>query len=315
MNGEQRLISVINPISPSFTKVRDMLFAPFIFEKWLAIGFCAWLAHLGERSYSFNYQIPSDSGTWQETISKGRDFIENNLSMVITVGTIVLMAVIAIVIVCFWLRSRGQFMFLHSVVNNEDRIQEGWNRFAKEGNKLFVFYLIAYLILLAIAAGFATVIILCAFSISRGDGGIIAGIIGLIPTVLALLCFMIVVGFFLKFTVDFVVPIMYLRRCGPVKGWRIFWSLVSSNKVNFLLYILFQIVIFIAIAIITLFGTFLLCIACCCLVALISLPFVWAVVFLPILVFTRSYSLYYLRQFGPEWDVFLPKTVVPLETV
>jgi hypothetical protein len=28
---------------------------------------------------------------------------------------------------------------------------------------------------------------------------------------------------------------------------------------------------------------------------------------LPLLVFKRAYSLFYLRQFGPEFDVFIPE--------
>jgi hypothetical protein len=34
------------------------------------------------------------------------------------------------------------------------------------------------------------------------------------------------------------------------------------------------------------------------------IPYLGTVLMLPILVFERSYSLYYLAQYGPEWDVF-----------
>ena len=316
MAEERKNISVIEPVNLAFARVRDMLFKPFDFSKWLAIGFCAWLAFLGERGFSgFNFRMPADRENFNKIGSNARHFIVSFLPLIITIGVIVLVIAFAIGIVCMWLRSRGKFMFLHSVVNNEARIEEGWNRFSKVGNKLFVFNLIASIISFAIAVVFVAVIILCILAISRGDGGIAVGIIGLIPMVFAIICFAIVLALFFKFTVDFVVPVMYLRQCGPVEGWRIFWSLLSANKGNFLLYILFQIVINLAIGIIVSFACILLCCVCCCVLLLVSLPFVWAVALLPVLVFTRCYSLYYLRQFGPDWDVFLPKTVVPLQTI
>jgi len=57
-------------------------------------------------------------------------------------------------------------------------------------------------------------------------------------------------------------------------------------------------------------GTGLLVIAiviltCCCAGCLLALPYLGTVLFLPVLTFSRSYSLYYLAQYGPEWDVFL----------
>ena len=49
------------------------------------------------------------------------------------------------------------------------------------------------------------------------------------------------------------------------------------------------------------------CLACCFLLV----PFVGTVVLLPILVFKRAYSLYYLAQYGPEYDVFPPPAPPP----
>ena len=46
----------------------------------------------------------------------------------------------------------------------------------------------------------------------------------------------------------------------------------------------------------------------CCLAAL---PYVYAVVFLPVFVFTRAYSLYFLRQFGPQYNL-LADIIPPL---
>ena len=43
-----REISVAEPVSPALERVKLMLFQPFDLGKWFVIGFCAWLAFLGE---------------------------------------------------------------------------------------------------------------------------------------------------------------------------------------------------------------------------------------------------------------------------
>ena len=45
-------------------------------------------------------------------------------------------------------------------------------------------------------------------------------------------------------------------------------------------------------------------VTCCIAGCLMALPYLGTVVLLPVLVFKRSYSLYYLAQFGPAYDVF-----------
>ena len=41
-------ISVTTPISHAIDRVKQVLFNPFDLGKWFTIGFCAWLAGLGE---------------------------------------------------------------------------------------------------------------------------------------------------------------------------------------------------------------------------------------------------------------------------
>jgi hypothetical protein len=104
-----------------------------------------------------------------------------------------------------------------------------------------------------------------------------------------------------KFTTDFVVPIMFLRQGTTVTAWREFWRLLTANKGKFALYILFQIVIAIAVGVIVMACV---CITCCCLGCILSIPYIGTVALLPILAFDRSYTLLYLRQYGSEFDVF-----------
>jgi ABC-type transport system involved in multi-copper enzyme maturation permease subunit len=106
---------------------------------------------------------------------------------------------------------------------------------------------------------------------------------------------------------DFVVPIMFLRTTSCTAGWREFLTILSVNKARFTLYILFQIVIAMVIGAIVWMG---FCIGCClcCVSLLLLIPYIGTVILLPVHVFTRSYSLLYLKQFGPEFDVFSSET-------
>ena len=115
-----------------------------------------------------------------------------------------------------------------------------------------------------------------------------------------------------KFTRDFVVPIMYLRGCRAAEGWRIFLPMLKARAGLFALYILFYILILFAIGIIV--NVAIVC-TCCCGACLLSIPYIGTVLMLPILVFERSYSLYFFSQFGPGWDVFNVPEVVPLSAL
>jgi hypothetical protein len=48
VTNSHREISVTEPVSPALERVKAMLFKPFDLGKWFTIGFCAWLALLGE---------------------------------------------------------------------------------------------------------------------------------------------------------------------------------------------------------------------------------------------------------------------------
>ena len=47
-------ISVTAPVGQALDWVKRMLFQPFDLGKWFVIGFCAWLAGLGESGTSFH---------------------------------------------------------------------------------------------------------------------------------------------------------------------------------------------------------------------------------------------------------------------
>jgi len=52
-------------------------------------------------------------------------------------------------------------------------------------------------------------------------------------------------------------------------------------------------------------------ITCCIAGCLMIIPYIGTVLLLPVLVFKQSYPLYFLRQFGPGYDVFPPASPAP----
>ena len=59
----------------------------------------------------------------------------------IAVGVLV---VLVFVPFFMWIGSRGRFIFIDCIVRNRGAIVEPWRQFARDGNRLFVFKLIAF---------------------------------------------------------------------------------------------------------------------------------------------------------------------------
>ncbi len=299
-------VSVIEPISPAFEKVKTILFSPFDLRKWFVIGFCAWLAYLGKGGGGGNGGGrgggPSEA---REAFGGAKVFVLENLAWIIPVALIGVMLIIVLWLVLIWLSSRGRFMFLHCVAENKAEVKVPWTKFQQHANSLFLFRIVLGLIGFA-AIGLPLLLAggLIAIMIAGNIPGV-AGALGIVMIVLMIVAIAIVLTVIGKFTMDFVVPIMFLRSTSCVAGWREFLTILSLNKGRFVLYILFQIVIGLAIGAIVLTAVF---VTCCCAACILALPYIGTVLMLPVLVFKRAYSLLYLGQFGPEFDVFRTET-------
>ena len=299
-------VSVVQPVESAIQRVKDVLFRPFDFEKWIAIGFCAWLASFGGFGSSWGGGNNSSSGGKSDLSPAFRqswDYTLQNLIWIIPLVVVLGGIAFAIWMVVLWLSSRGQFMLLHCVAHNRGEVGVPWKKYAREARSLWLFRLMLSLswlaaILVVVAAGVA---------FAAGTGGhepqMNPGLIAfLVVGVLSFICFCVLLLLIGSFTTQFVVPIMYRRGCTSLEGWKVLRGLVAANPGRFLVYLLFQIVLAICIGCLVL-----LVILCTCCIAgcLMLLPFFGAVVLLPITVFSRSYPLYYLAQYGSEYDVFL----------
>jgi hypothetical protein len=305
----QPKISVIDPVNDAFNRVKLLLFEPFEMKKWFVIGFCAWLATLGKGGGGGggNYSNTPGGGNFDEF----KNVIINHLPVVIIVGTIIILFILAITLLVLWLSSRGKFMFLHCIANNKAEVKVPWHKYRSEANSLFVFRFAAGIIAFIVIALLVGTVIFGVVLLggSGGQMGFI-GIPAIVVSILFLIPIAIAIAVFFKFINDFVVPIMYINRCTCTEGLGQFWELLKLNKWNFTLYVLFQILIGIVISTIIIA---VVCMTCCIAGCLMVIPYIGTVVLLPVLVFARSYSLYYFGQYGRSYNVFMFSEELPDE--
>jgi hypothetical protein len=293
------MISITDPIQPAIAHAKRILFEPFSAKKWFVLGFSAFLAQLGGGgSYNFNGN-PFD----HSTRGRGPDFspvttwIAEHLALVIALGMVLFLIILALSILFLWLSSRGRFMFLDGVARDRAEIVEPWSRFRQLGDQLFRFRLmlmLAALALFIVCGGLGVLIALPdihvrAFRASAITGLVVAGglfLLGAIAfAIIALLLH------------DFVVPIMYRWNLDTSAAWaRLRQDLLPGNGWRFVGFYLMTFLLWLPAALLILLGC---CLTCC----LALLPYLSSVVFLPIFVFFRCYSLGFLAQFGEEWRI------------
>ena len=334
--------SVTEPISQAYNRTVQMLFKPFEIKKWFVLGFAAFLSQLGEGGGGGGnrFRIPTPGGGWrvppptpptpapapfpappgipgtpgtpttpfppttfpkpptpQEEfaafLAQARQFVIGNLYWIIPVVIVGL----ALLVVLMWLRARGKFMFLDGVANDRAAIAEPWKRLAPQANSYFRFTLAIGALWLLLMAGTLLVIYLIARPDIQaqqfGGAAVAALIVGSLLAFAVLLAF----GIINVLTEDFIVPLMYLRITTIGPAWGEFREkLLPGNVGSIVLFYLMKIVLGIATAVLA--G-----LASCVLCFIAVLPYLGTVLLLPVFIFHRLYSLYFLRQFGPEYNL------------
>lgn len=291
------MISVTDPIQRSIDWTKKVLFQPFDLGTWCVMGFASFLAALGSGGgANFQSRNPFKGGHASPFAPAGafataRDWVLAHLVLVVAAAAVLFV----LAILATWISSRGQFVFLESVVTGKAAIAEPWRRHRRAGNSLFLFRLLLGIVGLAVLAlagwtgwklaGPGAFDGPIGLELFRGLMGVFAI---LVPTGLVLFLISLVLR-------DFVVPVMYIRGCGAAEGYGILWrEVIRGNGGSFVLFYFMRLVLALAAGIIVLLGT---CLTCC----VAGLPYVSSVVFLPIAFFFRSYPLHFMGQRGEAW--------------
>ncbi|CAN5800831.1 hypothetical protein BH20VER1_BH20VER1_15080 [soil metagenome] len=292
----ERKIEIFAPFSAALDLTKRILFQPFDLSKWLVIGFAAFLAGLADGTRGFGFNFPGGGGGDFRGKSFSRDgtLFGEGIDWVLFGSIIALVAVIiiALVVLCIWLGSRGRFIFIDCIVRNRGAIAEPWHEYRREGNSLFLFTLLmgfVWLLLTALVALPLLLPFLRTGEFSFGTWQIFYLLMaGAVYVVLAVIWGLMV---------WFIPPVMYRQRCSALTALGRVVNLMGEYPAPFILFILFMIVLAIASFLVTCVVT---CLTCC--VAMI--PYIGTVILLPLYIFFYAFTLLFLRQFGAEFDAW-----------
>lgn len=303
------MINFTRSFDSAWERMHVILFRPFDFGKWCAIGFSAFLAGFLEGGNGFNYRYNQNIGhsssdtnlSWQKIHDGVMEAVRqwNTTATaygLIFVGVFILIVILALVFA--WLGARGQFLFLDNIVRNRAAISWPWSSYSTQANSLFLFHLAMIVISLAIFVPILVIGVVMAIPLFQQDrwphGGEIGAFIALGVAYLAVSIVLSVILFIFR---EFGVPLMFRHR---TLAWPAFWAsmkLVGEHPGSIALFVLLRIAIAIGLIIISLA----VCCATCCVGAL---PYIGTVILLPALVYIRCFTLDCLAQFGPEYDVW-----------
>jgi hypothetical protein len=302
--GGNMSIKYVEPLARGFGRMKKALFQPFDMKKWFVVGFTAFLAGLTDCNGHGGSGGRGDGGFgWEHFFSfpqRAWDWLLDNPGWftLIIFGVFLLFILI---VVLTWLSSRGKFMFLDNVVHDGSRVSLPWREYRVEGNSLFLWrfvfgFIVTAVILFYVIVSFST--LYGVYETAERESALIMPLVLLVLGLIALFLLAAYIHLLLK---DFVVPIMYKYRITAMNGWRRFLPLFSRHLFQFIGYglLVFFLVILVVIGIVVA-GL----LTCCLGFLLLVIPYINAVVLLPITYTFRSFSVEFLEQFGPEYYLF-----------
>jgi hypothetical protein len=299
-------LSVTDPISRAIDRAKLITFQPFDLAKWFTLGFIVWIANLGESgsgNYNFNNggsggrRATTSPTTMPSAFQQTQDWVGSHLGVVILIAVGALLLFTGIALVILWLTSRGKFIYLRAVATNTVEIQTPWSQFRDLANSLFGFRVAV----MAIAWAIILLVTLISLTLAWSDihtrhfsaaslGAIVFAGVVLLPT-------MFVLGLVTWAMNTFCTIIMYARGVTAMEAWREFRQAVLPGNVgSFVLFILMQLVLGIGVG---LLGIIAGCATCC----IGFLPYLSTVITLPLSIFWRCYSIYFLQQLGPQYVI------------
>jgi hypothetical protein len=298
-------IQYIEPLSKGFARMKKSLFNPFDLQKWFVVGFTAFLAGLADCGSGGHTGINWIRGKVDaESIlyfpQRAWEWLIEHPVWAAVIAFGVFLAFVFVVFI-LWLSSRGKFMFLDNVVRNRSQVVAPWQEYGNEGNSFFLFIFLFRLSVFALIVAYFIYGFASLQGLHESTGEIRSLIWPAILMGLGLVVILIACGFIGLLLRDFVVPIMYRDRVSTSKAIQKFFPLFLSQSLHFIGYELFKLCIVIIILIGIIIGGF----ATCCIgFVLLVIPYINAVVLLPVSYTMRAFAVEFLEQFGPECQIF-----------
>lgn len=297
-------IRYVEPLRRAWARTQLTLLAPFDLGKWLVLAFSAWLAGLadgmgggGSPRMGVNQHGVADL---RHALETARHWLASHPYLV-PLLLLAAAAMAALVIVLLWVSSRGKFIFLDNVVHNRARIVEPWTRFRRVGNSLFLWRLGFAAVAVIVLAALVALAVLVAggvsgFTLATSRGAAAIGVAAFLA--LLYLAALVAVALCLD---SFVVPLMARLDLSAVAAWGVLWPWIERSLGAFVGYGLFLLILAIGVGLaVAVVGL----LTCCVGFVLLAIPYVGTVVLLPVLVAYRAFSLEFLAQFDPTFQLF-----------
>jgi hypothetical protein len=301
MDGDAAEIEIFAPFGAAYEWMKAMLFRPFDLNRWLTIAFAAFIAGGlgGSGGANLGRLGRLGKGDWHYSATRHGDYGSDlHIEWWLIAGIVVaVLAGLIVGLVWLWVSSRGRFVFTDCVVRNRAAIKEPWREFQREGNSYFLFSLLVaaamiFLIGIILLLGWVPLKALAengaswsGFEVPLILGGLVVFLIWL------------VFALFLALVTQFMVPVMYRRRCLAREAFLDVAKLIFARPGPFVLFLLFGMALALGVAVV---GTLVACITCC----IGGLPYISTVLLLPAIVWLWAFRLLFVRQFGDGYDVW-----------
>lgn len=216
----------IDVINPAIEKTKKLLF-PFNLKFWLKLALIVFL--VGLSSPGFN----------NRSFEAGKDDISLSPTVSILLISFVVLLILAGLLL-FYASSIATFVLLDSVLRKKLKIMDGFKRYLKQGLQLFFFRLGLGIVVFIVMV---LMILPGVLLFSGGVDNIWIFIPYIAVVIFGVIATIILIAVLNSFTVDFVVPLMYLRGKGILRGWSSLMKIIRKNKGQFLVYIVVKILL------------------------------------------------------------------------
>ena len=283
--------AAVDAVHDAFVHTKEQLF-PFRFNRWLSLGFVAFLDQCG-RQGGGSGNLPNHKGGSGMDLEQVRAWVGEHLALIIVLATLVLALIVGVIVLVTWLRSRGTFMYIDNVSKGTADVARPWREHREIASSFFAWQLA---IALASLVGVLALVAPLLFSIfylfaSRNWWALV----GIVVPILMLIVVVVVVGLIGVASRDFIAPLQFRSGLSFRRGFDVFWGLLRQHPLAFVIYVLMKVVYAILVGLVAILAC---CLTCCCAI----LPVVHQTLLQPVYYFERSWSLFFLRRLG--YDVF-----------
>jgi hypothetical protein len=313
-------ISPLDAARSAIEHTKRYLF-PFRFERWLILGFLAFLDQCGRSGYwgphaQWNanrhphWRIGGEaarrwgeaasaggpSGGLAEAIRAGFGWASAHAAWLVVGAFFGLLLVLAIAAFVTWINARGTFMYLDNVASGRADVTRSWRQHAARADSYFAWRFGLGVLALGLVLGalfmLGSVAHGWAFGrLSATSGAAIALALAPVVAILALaLPLLVLAGVALR---DFVAPLQVAGGVTCGEAIRLFEGLLVAQPGAFVIYLLMKIGVVVVTGLAIVVGG---CLTCC----IGFIPIVMQAIFQPFFFFERAWSVALLRQMGHD---------------